>query len=353
MERMRPRNADIFQFMQSFLDSIDEYTKSVNDDIHYWLVRTMGGDYYTSFINNNYIAIGYNNITLEMMNSLSNNVNLAREQLNNIFTREYEKIRNTGYPVSILMRFCKEVKQNDIVIVPSSSSRQVGIGVVTGNIYEETENLHAANGCPFAKRIPVRWMTTTQRHLLAPQLQLIFNSRHAISDINKYAVYIDSLISDFYTKDDETHLVLRINTPQDINASCFFHLYKILKITERFCQENNIEYSPENVSIKIQAESPGTIRFKSPNRKTLALIGTIVLFINGGGLKIEYNGFNLDLSTNGLFQNINDYLDRKVDRELKASIKQSLDSLQIKTPEDFEKSVIKLYETQNENRHPY
>lgn len=78
-----------------------------------------------------------------------------------------------------------------------------------------------------------------------------------------------------------------------------------------------------------------------------------LIFINGGGLKINYNGFNLDLSTDGLFKKYDEYMDRKVDRELRMSIKNSLDSLDIKTPEDYTKAVIELYKTQNANRNTY
>lgn len=46
-------------------------------------------------------------------------------------------------------------------------------------------------------------------------------------------------------------------------------------------------------------------------------------------------------------------MDRKADRELIGSIKNSLDSLEIKTPEDFQKAVIELYQKHNEARDKY
>ncbi|MGM9733896.1 MAG: hypothetical protein ACI3YT_07250 [Prevotella sp.] len=63
--------------------------------------------------------------------------------------------------------------------------------------------------------------------------------------------------------------------------------------------------------------------------------------------------FQLDLSTNGLFKNYSEYLDRKVDRETRQSIKNALDTMRIDTPEDFKKAAIELYKKHNEAREKY
>lgn len=68
---------------------------------------------------------------------------------------------------------------------------------------------------------------------------------------------------------------------------------------------------------------------------------------------IGYGQFHLDLSTDGIFKNISEYLDRRTDREMRESIKNSMDSLKIDTPSDFQKAMIELYQTQNENRKEY
>ena len=78
-----------------------------------------------------------------------------------------------------------------------------------------------------------------------------------------------------------------------------------------------------------------------------------ILFINGGGLKIHYGDLDIDLSTQGIFKSYSEYLDRKMDREMKESIKNSLDSLQIKTPKDFLKASIELYKVQSSKRKEY
>ena len=57
--------------------------------------------------------------------------------------------------------------------------------------------------------------------------------------------------------------------------------------------------------------------------------------------------------TDGIIKNVSEFLDRKTDREMRDKIKDSLDSLQINTPDDFQKAMIELYKTQNANRKAY
>lgn len=203
------------------------------------------------------------------------------------------------------------------------------------------------------KRMPIEVLRKTTRLSLPPKAQFMFNSRHPISDITQYAQYIDSCVHDFYNKNDETHIVLKINTEEDVSVSTFYAIEQLFQLTEGFCKEQGIDGSSKEVVLKVQMESKGALHFISKNKNFLALVGLGILFINGGGLKIDYDNFNLDLSTHGLFGSYNEYMDRKIDRELVGSIKNTLDSLEIKTPEDFQKAVIDLYQKHNEARDKY
>ena len=124
-------------------------------------------------------------------------------------------------------------------------------------------------------------------------------------------------------------------------------------LTERFCQENDIEGTAKDTVMKVQMESKGMLHFISSKKTFLALLSLGILFINGGGLKVHYGNLDIDLSTQGVFGAYSEYLDRKMDREVKQSIKNSLDTLKIKTPEDFMKASIELYKAQNANRKKY
>lgn len=117
------------------------------------MVRTVGGTYYGDFVRNNYIAVGFNNISLKDMEILPEKEDKAKEILKGIFSDRYPDYRNTGYPVSQLLHFTRNIKIGDIVVIPSSSATHAAIGVVQSDMYEE-ENpvLDSDHHCNFKKK---------------------------------------------------------------------------------------------------------------------------------------------------------------------------------------------------------
>lgn len=312
----------------------------------------MGGAYYNDFIENKFIAIGHNEFLLHTINNLDADYNKALNELRNQVIAQHNEIERPGHVANQILRFCRELAIGDVVVLPSGSS-QLSICRITGDVFEDVEAENAIGHCPFMKRRPIEILNTTYRYSLSPKAQLMFNSRHPISDISNYAMFIDDMVSDYYNKDNETHIALKINTDNEVSASVFYNIQELFKITEDFCRENGIEGNSNEVSMKVQMESKGMLHFISHNKGFLAILGLGILFLNGGGLKIKCGDFNLDLSTDGIFRKFEEHMDRKVDRQIRLSIKESLDSLEIKTPEDYKKAVIELYKTQNQNRNNY
>ena len=329
---------------------LNEYVQTVEHTNSYWMVRTMGGDYFDEFVKSNFIAIGYDQIHLRELNNISLDDNAAITQLKNKVADIYKDSVRPGHIVSQLLRFCKGINVGDIIVIPGPSSYKLAICRVTGKVFEDE---YAKGLCPFKKRIPIEVLRVTTRFALSPKAQFMFNSRHPISDITPYASYIDNCVLDFYNKNDETHIVLRINTDSDVNVSAFYSIEQLFKINEDFCKEQGMDGNSSEVILKVQMESKGALHFISRNKQFIALVALGILFINGGGLKINYDGFNLDLSTHGIFGSYNEYMDRKVDRALISSIENSLDSLEINTPEDFQKAIIELYQKHNDARDKY
>lgn len=338
--------------METGIERINDYVLNVSHDIHYWMVRTMGGDFYQDFIKGGFIAIGYNEIPLKDIESINLEDQTAINQLRKKVNEIYQPAR-PGHIVSQLLRFCRQINVGDVIVLPGHSSFEVSLCRVKGKVYEEHDIDNQLNECQFIKRIPIEVVRTTTRLALPPKAQLMFNSRHPISNIDDYATYIDNSMMDYYEKGDETHVVLKIDTDEEVSASSFFDFYNLMSITENFCKENNITGTARETAMKVQMESKGLLHFISSNKHYLALLALGILFINGGGLKIHYGDLDIDLSTQGIFKSYSEYLDRKMDREMKESIKESLDTLQIKTPDDFVKASIKLYEVQNSKRKEY
>lgn len=335
------------------IEQLNDYVQKVQESTGYWMVRTMGGDYYEEFDKEGFVAIGYNEITRHEINKLDADWNKANVQLREKVKKLFPDVPRPGHIASQLLRFCRSIKPGDLILVPSHSSYRVSICRVTGSVYDEA-NVKDGNGkCPFIKRLPIEVVKHTTRLDLPPKAQLMFNSRHPISDISGYAPYLDNAISDFYSKSDEFHLVLKINTTEDVSTYSFYALDKIFGIIDGFCGEQNIANQKNDVILKVQMESPGNLHFISSNKNKIAIAALIILAINGGGFKLDYGDMHIDLSTNGFIKSLSEYLDRKTDRETKESIKDALDSLEINTPKAFQDAAVELYKAQNNARNKY
>lgn len=332
--------------------------KALNQDTKYWMVRTMSGSYYGDFLRNGYIAVGYNDISLDVINSLPANENLAKEQLKEKIKKIRVELRNIAYPTSQLLRFTRDIKRGDIVIIPSSGATHVAIGTVESDVYEDTNpNIDSEHKCGFFKRRKINWKLSCRRGKLPPSLQLMFNSRHILSDVTSYAPYVDSVINDFYVKDDTMHMVLNIRTKDEVSFDDFFDLKAIDYLVDGFCRlypQYGEGISPEDrIVMKVQMESPGALRLAAKVFKRLFYFGLFTVAITGGGLEYTAkDGTKFKLHTDGLIGAISKYLDKEADRELVKAAARAVDSLKIEAPSDMQ-PILELMKTKNEGRDKY
>lgn len=345
------RDSPYLKMEYSNFEELVEDIKNIDSEQNYWMVRTMGGTYFDEFFSGNYIAVGYNAVTLADINLLPHSDSTAKDVLKAMFQDRYPNLRNTGYPVAQLLRFSRDIKSGDIVIIPSSGASNVAFGTVIGDMYEEEHPLiDIDHHCDFKKRYRIEWKYKTVRYSLPPSLQLMFNSRHILSDVNSYAPYIDSIMNDCYVKDDILHLVLKIQTQNEVSLDDFCDIKAISTLIEDFCRKNEIPHE-DALIMKIQMESPGWLRLSTKNIFKLLAFGLFITALTGGGLKYTTDN-GLELYTNGIPGAINDYLDRAADRNLINSAARAMDSLKIKSPDDM-KPIIEILKAKNEGRRNY
>lgn len=313
--------------------------KSIKDETNYWLVRTMGGDFYDEYVDKNFIAIGYNEILVDDLTHLPQKERPARKILQEMLKARKDSIRNTGYPASQMIRFAREMKVGDIVVVPASSSYKVTFGVIESDIYQETSNLHAALGCPFAKRRNVKWIRTSMRHSLPAELQLMFNSRHIISEISGYAPFIDNFLNDFYTKGNMTYLVLRVKQEDTLSADDFTLVGDLMELFNDYSAKNTLGLTSRDIKMKMCVQSPGDILAFAQSPEAITLIGLFILFIKGGTFSINWGGFHLEAQspTVGntfakMVKTVNDFLNDHTKRKAINKLSKKLDNMEIEAP---------------------
>ena len=246
---------------------------------NYWLVRTDSGAHYDDFATNDYIAIGWDYITREMFERMSENEIKAIIQTQERVSPTKEDDEELSPDRSLsgrvtavynkLHRFICEFREGDIVLIPSKNTSRVSIGIITGPV-EENPNYVAdylcANPstelslCPYKKRRSVSWIKGISKDRIDVYLVKAFSSHHAISDINDYADYINRELYSFYRTDDSIHSIIRAGHPNGMSLNELKSLIDILEGTfQEASRATGIPYDANQFQIKLNIHSPGII----------------------------------------------------------------------------------------------
>ena len=310
----------------------------------YWLVRADAGNYYRDFFSNNYIAIGWNEISTETIDNLSYDSNLIRSKLISInkLQNNQKNRRAMGSAAKQMIRFQHDIKKGNIVLVPSENSSSFAVGIVTSNIYTEVnEELLDLTHCPFIKRKKIKWLGEYDRDQFDPSLHKIVYAAHAISDISNYKGVINRVVYDTYVESDLMHMTFNIKHQNGISLES---LTNLLSSYSKICREL---YPDEKIVVKINLQSPGPIEiiglsmvvasvstfvfynFGSPATLLSPIIKAGKYLKHGGKFGLSKDGISAELpnvkQTEFDEQRLEmekdthseDIIDRKVDRKIK------------------------------------
>ena len=277
-------------FEQTVFDALSEVglnVARVDSNRNYWFIRTDGGNHFDAFITGGYVAIGWNDVPY------TDKENYTEELLDDLIAKKY------GQPTRVLnqiYRFYNEMKEGDIVFIPSTASLHFAFGYIVDNeVYEEiiSEDDVENGACPYVRRRKVKWFTNIPKARMDSNLYALFKNHQAISDGKNYAEYIERAINIFYIKNNVAHFTLTanaLNNPRvrDIPifliglADCADNLareYKLLKENEQI---------DDVISSRINIQSPGVMEFIGrPVFVGLLAIAFIGLF--GGKAKFEHS----------------------------------------------------------------
>lgn len=329
----------LFNIMENL--GIDDF--SISTERRYWLVRTMGGDYYKEYVLDGFIAIGYNEITIEDLRNLPPDYTLAKDILAEKLDIKLEIPKErSGYIISQILRFERELTIGDIIIVPGRNSHMASFGIVTSDTYEYTENAHKAEVCQFEKRRSVEWLKHSSRYDLHAELQLMFNSRHIISNVDGYGSLIDNLLNDFYIKGDKTFIVLRVRQEDELSAEDFTLVGDLMSLFNEFSEEYGLGVTSADVKMKMSVQSPGDITAFASSPEGIAVIGLIIMFIKGGTFSINWGGFDLNIKVPTMSESfakiataLNGFLNDRSKRQIIKKLGTKLDNMEIETPQSI------------------
>lgn len=257
------------------IDDIVKQVTEISTKTDYWFVRTDYGDYFETYFKNNFIAIGWNNITLEDLKKLDNES--IRKKIATSEKLDPTKPKTKAKVTSILNKLNSfvKLKKDDIIVMPSRNSSRYAFGIVqNSNVFIENDNL---NECKYNKRKKIKWIIEKPTSQLDPNFFTMRFTQHTISKIDDYSMFIDNVISSLYMKNNNAHFVLDINTSKEINVNSLISLIdNIQLLINNINKKFNLHEQIDRNSIRLNLQSPGQIEFKLPIGKSLITAATIL-----------------------------------------------------------------------------
>lgn len=237
--------------------------QQVEPEVKYWFVRSDSGQHFDTYLNHDFIAIGWNDITVydltqlpatQTKQKISESINAplnTRANRKNV-TSIYNKLRNFI-----------DLNEGDIIVIPSRNSDQLAFGIIdTPHVFVDNEII---DDCPHTKKRHVRWLTGgININSLDPTFIKIRKPWHAISEISyEHQYFIDSVIFNLYEKDNNTHFVLRVTQQNEINllklSSVLSSITNLMEIVNESFELNE---DVDLTTIRINLQSPGLFNIK-------------------------------------------------------------------------------------------
>lgn len=299
--------------VKEILDKVDK----IDGDINYWFVRTNYGEHFDQFTKGNYIAIAWDYFTLNEIET--NDEGYIRNKIATQEKFDPENSRDKGKLTSAYhkIRTFLDLKKNDIILVPSKNSDRLAFGrVVDEKAYEEKDEISQGT---YFKRRKIEWIDIKNIRSLNPIFYEVKFNQHSVSNINRFAPYIDKVIGNLFKKDDNTHYVLNIEKNENIN---FDELRSLMDNINILVQTINDELAfNENLDefyVKINLQSKGTIELIKAG-KSLAILAYLLSLVSCG---------NID---NNNDVQIQDLINKN--KAVLEQTKKDLDSLEVNTEE--------------------
>jgi hypothetical protein len=310
-----------------------EFVPNVSSKRNYWLVRTSSGDNYDVFVKGNFIAIGWNEITLadlhdinvdpknkELFKKIKSKISIDREFITDKSSRGIGASQSKS--LHQLRKFVYDIKKDDIVIIPSYNSDVLSFGIIkeTPAFSESSVNL-AKDNCSYAKRKKIEWIKTNVSRLrLDANLYRFIFAHQTINNISEYAEYINNFLFDFYEFDGKYSLVLRLRREGAIDAFEMNQFYSdLLEFIKDYAGCDEYDKEKNSLSVKFELQSPGTIIFIAGAIIGVGLLGVALLTLLAGGendteIDLKNLKFKWKLKTNSLLDKLSEYLDRGAER---------------------------------------
>lgn len=308
--------------------------EQIPNERNYWLIRTESGKFYYDFLQNNYVAIGWDEFS-----DIDTFRNTEEKKLKEQITSIYKNEKRPGYIYNQIRRFMFDIKKGDMILIPSENSTQIAFGIVTDSFYVRNVNNTINNPkipkCNFKKCIKVEWKSKIFKEKFDPYLRMLMFTHTTITDINDYKGYINRLLYSNYILDDMIHITFNVTTKNNINA---VELVNFLNLVSResidvFNQVTGSNFPKDTIDIKLNVQSPGPIEFIGNAVGGILVVAIVNAFLFGINIDLElFKVVKFKMNNEGLITYILKFVQEK----------NSNNQILVKYKNDFKLSKEKL-----------
>lgn len=240
-------NAHMYNSLISKLPQINPNTK-------YWLVRAEGGAFYNDFVINDYIVIGWNEISVREIDQNVGSSDTIRAKLisSNGLSFNTKNKRSMGSAAKQMIRFQSDIRPGHIILVPSHNSDVFSVGEVIGEAYTEVKEEKLIT-CPYKKRRKIHWVGKFNRSQADPVLQKVVYAAHTVSEITQYKSFINRATFDTYVEGENMHMTFHVKHEEGIDLEI------LSKLLRSYNDLNKILYPDDKVKVRLNIQSPGPI----------------------------------------------------------------------------------------------
>lgn len=128
----------------------------IEDDQKVWFFRTKAGRFYFDFQVNNFIGLGWEQVSPDLITDKSISYDSKKEKIEGLYPDE----KRPGLILGQMDTFYNRMKENDLVVIPSSGGKQIAIGKI-GSIVEKVCHKQQSDDyakCDYSHKRSVEWL---------------------------------------------------------------------------------------------------------------------------------------------------------------------------------------------------
>ncbi len=273
----------------------------IPDKTRFWMIRTQKGYFYDEFLAKKYVALAWNNIDISTDFS-----ERSKELLKDDIMLKYPEISRPSVVINKCINFIHEVKENDILVIPSKGSQNITFAFA-GEYFEDSSKTEPLEhtvidriknndvdindvSCPYKKRRKIQLLRTVKSENLNYALYRAISSYHGISNLDAYGNQILNTLYNYYCFKGTAVLVYNICKTDPIKPRELAGLlYANTECLSMLTDENYI-------STQMALNSPGEAVYVLEKIYTFAkenwgvLFGLLVFLGGGSALSFHVSG---------------------------------------------------------------